>query len=1025
MKIKFENNLHYQLDAINSVVDIFNGQEKLSSNFTVLAPRIDNGNSVILDEDKGYANKLSLSDSQLLKNVQEIQLRNGLSVSKPDEVHKKDLQFSIDMETGTGKTYVFTRSIFELNKRYGMKKFIIVVPSVSIREGINKSLELTDAHFRKHFDNVPYKHFIYDSNNLSEVRDFATSDQIRIMIINIQAFARNTKSANMKNIKSDVEIFDSKVGRILLDYNDKLGAIPINLIKETNPVVIVDEPQSTMSSELQKESIKRLNPLVTFRYSATHKERINMLYKYDAIDAYTDRKVKQIEVSAVTIDSDVSDGAYVELHSVSNKDGFSASATVDVKGRNGKISRMRKNLKVGSDLYEITKLDQYFGFMVRDMMMEPQSIEFQNGEFVQVGDTIGKMDDTEHKRKMIARTISMHLDKEVKLNPKGIKVLSLFFIDSVDKYRLYDDEGNAQNGQYAQLFEEEYQKIISSPKYQTLFKGSEILEIESDVGDVHKGYFSIDKKKKASDNKESFEYFKDTSGSTKVDEDTYNLIMKDKERLLSFDNHVRFIFSHSALKEGWDNPNVFQICFLKDQGGSEIRRRQEVGRGLRIAVGQDGNRNYDESVNILTTIVNETFEEFVKGYQKELTEEVGIKFGYIESHSFNKVVIGFEETVDENGDKISEPIYLGQEVSERIFKSFIEHEYIDKKGKIKDVLRTALRENRVVLGEQFEEPVRMQIVSIAKKHAGKLEINDAKNREPVPINKAVYLSEDFKNLWDSIKYKTRYSFDFDSDVLIEKSIKSINENVMNKSVKYLFETATIDVDRDGVKARNNEVRDYSELSTMEVRSIPDIITYLQSETNLTRRSIALILKGMDKHRMQYLKRNPQGFMEQCIAVINRQKENLMVEGIEYTRIGDDAYYEQTRIQNEDLLTYLKNELVIEATKSPFTKTICDSQTERNLAIEFENSPAVKLYAKLPSWFTVATPLGKYNPDWAILLEKDNNEKLYFITESKGTTLLDELRIAESDKVRCGMKHFAAIDSMLILAHKMEDVLNKV
>src|SRR5690606_17237948 len=359
-----------------------------------------------------------------------------------------------------------------------------------------------------------------------------------------------------------------------------------------NPVVIVDEPQTTMSSELQKESIKRLNPLVTFRFSATHKEKINTLFKYDAIDAYNDGKVKKIEVAAITTDTDVSDGAFVHLHSVSNKGGFKAKATIDVKGKNGKIKRENKTLKVGTDLYELTKLDQYFGYTVVDMGLEPEYIEFRNNQFLTAGQVLGGMDDKELKRKLIAKTIAEHLEKEKKLNPRGVKVLSLFFIDEVAKYREYDEDGQSAPGLYAKMFEEEYKKIINSPKIQNLFKDQEILDLTESPENVHQGYFSRDTKKKASDKKETFEYFKDTSGSTKADEDAYNLIMKDKERLLSFDNKVRFIFSHSALKEGWDNPNVFQICFLKDQGSSEIRRRQEVGRGLRIAVNQEGERDY-------------------------------------------------------------------------------------------------------------------------------------------------------------------------------------------------------------------------------------------------------------------------------------------------------------------------------------------------------------------------------------------------------------------------------------------------
>lgn len=409
-------------------------------------------------------------------------MKNGLRISDPNKIDRNDLQFSIEMEIGTGKTYVFTRSIMEMNRKYGFKKFIIVVPSVSIREGINKSLELTDDHFKKVFENTPYKYFIYDSSNLSQVRDFATSDQIRIMVINVQAFSQDVDT--VKGSK-----------RIMLEYNDKLGAKPISLLQDTNPIVIVDEPQSTMSSKLQIQSIKNLNPITIYRFSATHKDKVNLLYKFDAIDAYNDGKVKKIEVASVTTKDEVSDGAFIQVLSISNKNGFKVKLNLDVKGKNGKVTRSPKEVKLGDDLYQITKLDQYYGFNVSEISTEPEFIEFSNGQFLQSGQTLGGVNDTDIKRKLIAKTIQEHLDKEVKLNPKGIKVLSLFFIDKVARYREYDEEGNKLNGEYAQIFEEEYNRIIQSPKYKlSLFK--EVQDLEVNVSDVHKGYFSTDKRSK-------------------------------------------------------------------------------------------------------------------------------------------------------------------------------------------------------------------------------------------------------------------------------------------------------------------------------------------------------------------------------------------------------------------------------------------------------------------------------------------------------------------------------------------------
>ncbi|MCO7722410.1 DEAD/DEAH box helicase family protein [Myroides odoratimimus] len=998
MKIQFEGNLNYQQEAIDAVVDVFKGQEKLQSNFTVLAPT---NQSIEYEADLGYANKLSLLEKQLVNNTQAIQLQNGLRLSNPQDIDKKDLHYSIEMETGTGKTYVFTKSIFELNKKYGFKKFIIVVPSVSIREGINKSLELTDDHFKQVFENVPYKYFIYDSKNLSEVRDFATSDQIRIMIINIQAFAQDMDT-------------DKATTRILLDYNDKLGAKPINLLQETNPVVIVDEPQSTISSPLQKKSIKNLNPLVVYRFSATHKEKINLLYKFDAIDAYNDNKVKKIEVASITTKNEVSDGAFVQCISITNTKGIKAKLVIDIKGKNGKVDRKAKDIKLGDDLYEITRLDQYYGFIVNEINTSPEYINFVNGKLVQPGDVLGGVNDREIKRKLIAKTIEEHLDKEVRLNPKGIKVLSLFFIDSVAKYRLYDDEGNPSNGDYAAIFEEEYNRIIQLPKYKlTLFK--EVKEVDTLVSDVHKGYFSSDKKGKKSNAKDKFEFFKDTSGSVKADEDTYQLIMKDKERLLSFDSSVRFIFSHTALKEGWDNPNVFQICLLKEMGTSEIRKRQEIGRGLRIPVDQEGKRIYDESVNILTTIVNESFTDFVEGYQKELTEDTGIKFGFLAIESFNTITIGINEN--------NEPIYLGQEQSEKLFQHFIEKEYIDKKGKILDNLKIAVKGDTVDLGQEFEADVTKQIINRITEVAGSLEIKNNAEKVEVKLNKEVYLSEDFKNLWDSIKYKTVYKVDFDSDQLIQKCIKSLNDNIHNEQSKIEHTKAILAMDESGVKA-DGEVKNYVEHLNIQVSHLPDIITYLQNETDLTRKSIVKLLKGLEPRVINYFKSNPQAFIESCIDIINMQKRLFIVDGIKYEKISDNAYYDQKMIEEEDLVGYL-SKYMVESTKSVFENTLCDSEVEVNLAKEFESSDNVSLYTKLPSWFKVPTPLGTYNPDWAIMYNKGNGDQLYFITESKGTTFDELLRPIEKGKIDCGKVHFKSIGSRMIVAHTMEDIDNNV
>lgn len=1008
MKIKFESDLVYQQRAIEAVVDVFKGQEQLQSNFTVLAPG--HGTGLDLGADLGYANKSTLHPSHLVKNVQDIQLGNAVRVSVPAEIHPGDLQFSIEMETGTGKTYVFTRSILELNQRYGFTKFVIVVPSVSIREGIYKSLQLTEEHFAAEFDNIPYRYFIYDSSNLSQVRDFATSNQIRIMIINIQAFARSSKTAK---IKSEEDIFDKKVGRILLDYNDRLGDIPINLIQKTRPVVIVDEPQSTMSSDLQKASIQKLNPLAIYRFSATHREVVNMLYKYDAIDAYNDNKVKKIEVASLVTQDEVSDGAFVQCISTGDKKGFRAQLMIDIRGKKGKVKRQKKEVRVGDDLYQITRLDAYEGYVVQEIGISPQYVEFTNGTYLEAGDTQGGLDDQELKRYLIRRTVREHLDKELRLNPKGIKVLSLFFIDEVVKYREYDEEGNDQPGLYARMFEEEYSRLVHFPKYRTLFR--EIADLDRDPSDVHKGYFSIDKKSKASNKKEKFEYFRDTSGSIALDEDTYRLIMIDKEKLLSLDHPVRFIFSHSALKEGWDNPNVFQICLLKEMGGSEIRRRQEIGRGLRIAVNQAGERVYDENVNILTTVVNESFKDFVEGYQKELTEDLGIRFGYLATESFNTVV---KELKEDN-----EPEYLGQEMSQKIFAHFIEKGYIDRSGKVQDSLKMDLKEGNLDFGLELDPKVTRQVEMIIREVAGNLDIKNSDCRDLIQLNKEVFLSEDFKELWDSIKYKTTYRVAFDSEELIRQCIRSLNDQMLSQRTSIRNVTGTIDVNRGGVTVAEDPTT-YTEHIEAEVHHLPDIITYLQEETDLTRRTVVRIIKALEPRLITYFKTNPQAFIERCIDIINTQKRLFLVDGIKYDKKGEDSYYDQGLIEERELISYL-NQRMVDSAKSPYQKTLCDSNTEMQLAREFEQSDNIKLYTKLPGWFSVPTPLGDYNPDWAILYQKGSGQKLYFITESKGTMDISQLNLSESGKISCGKAHFDALSSRLILAHTLEDVHRQV
>jgi type III restriction enzyme len=1002
MKIQFDD-LGYQQEAIQSIVNIFQGQEICEANFTVYSPEFLAQQQNIAYNDIGYGNRLTVTEGQLVQNVQHIQLANGLAPSEKKDIHRNQLDFTIEMETGTGKTFVYLSTIMELYKNYGFSKHIIVVPSIPIKEGVYKSLQMTEAHFKEHYDNIPYNYFVYDSSKLNEVRDFAINPGLDIMVINIDAFRKSFQNPNDAKKKAN----------IIHRYNDKLGYKPLDLIKNTHPIVFIDEPQTTMSTDLAKKAVQGLNPLALFRYSATHKEKVNLMYKLDAVDAYEKKLVKQIEVGSVQA-SGTHNQAYIKLVKVNLSKGKpTVNLELDVLS-GGKIKRVvRKNIRQNQDLEELTGRIEYEGYIIKDIYAQEgnEYIDFTSrSEEIKLGQAIGSVDDTQLKRALINKTIEAHLDKELLLNPQDIKVLSLFFIDSVSKYRVYDAEGNASLGEYAQLFEEEYKKLIQKSKYASLF--GELKEVETEVSLIHNGYFSIDKKSKASNKKEKFEYFKDTSGNINADEDTYSLIMRDKEKLLSFDSKLRFIFSHSALKEGWDNPNVFQICTLKDAGSSEIRRRQEIGRGLRLCVNQEGKRVYGFETNTLTVMATESYVDFVDNLQKEIEADTGIKFGVLKPHSFNNLVIQIDN------DDIA---YLGQEKSEQLFDYLILKGYIDKRGKVQDALRLAIKDHTVALPEEFTESVHVQqqILSKLKAAAGKLQIKNQDDKKKVRVNKRVLHSPEFKALWERVKYKTTFSVNFDSDSLIKACVNALDNQLTLTRGKLTYTKTKLNVTIGGVQAAEEPIT-YDENIKETVAVLPDIVGYLQNETQLTRKSIVAILTGTNK--LAYFKINPQKFIEGCIDIINQQMRLHIVDGIQYKKIGDTEYYSQELFDNEELFGYLKSNLK-ESTKSPYEYVVYDSTVESNLAQDFENSENISVYAKLPSWFKIDTPLGTYNPDWAVLWTQGNDEKLYFVVESKGTTLLGDLRPKEQAKIACGKKHFEMLNTEMIVAATMDDVSN--
>lgn len=971
MKIQFESNLEYQDQAISAIVDIFEGQEVCQSNFSV--SRMTDNILHSVHNELGIGNRLELLDDELLANIQKIQLRNGLGASKKLE----SMDFSVEMETGTGKTYVYLKSIFELNRKYGFTKFIIVVPSIAIKEGTKKTLDITSEHFKAIFDNVNYDYFIYDSSNLEQVRDFATSSDIRIMVINIDAFRKSFTDPS-KDTKAN----------IIHRNNDRLSGLkPIEFISSTNPIVIIDEPQSVDNTPKAQEAIKTLNPLCRLRYSATHVNAYNLMYKLDSIDAYDKKLVKQIEVANVRL-SESANNAYVKLLSVKATP-RSAQIEIDIN-QSGKTVRKVVTIKDGQDLYELSHgRDIYSGFTVNDIYIEKgkEFIEFTNGTSVDIGQAIGDLDSDSIKRLQIRRTIEEHLNKEKLLNPQGIKVLSLFFIDRVANYREYDTEGNAQKGKYAKWFEEEYKQIIKQRAYADLFKS--IKDLDTEVEKIHNGYFSSDKKG----------VLKDSTGNNADDEDTFNLIMKDKEKLLSFESQLRFIFSHSALKEGWDNPNVFQICTLNETN-STIKKRQEIGRGLRICVNQEGERVYGFENNTLTVMANESYEEFAKSLQSEIESEEGIKFGVIQEHFFANLPIK---------NDAGEMHYLGFEKSEALQHYLLDKSYINNQGKIQDALKIALKENTFKVPEEFAS-IQENIIQSIKKVAGGLNIKDASDKKLVTLDKQILLGEDFQALWNEIKYKTTYRVNFDVRALVDACAQKIADELTCGKIKYVYSKAKNKITRVGVEIDDSTITIiFGNDAQLVQYELPDIVTYLQNETKLTRKNIVDIL--IKSGKLESFKNNPQKFIDGVIAIIRKTMSIFIVDGIKYHKIGDEFYYAQECFEDKELYGYLKSNMYENREhKSIYDYTVYDSDIEKSFAKSFNENENVKLFTKLPSWFKINTPLGGYNPDWAVLIEKDNEEKLYFVVESKGSLYTDDLRDTEEAKIHCAKKHFNEISS---------------
>ncbi len=888
MKLHFEPDLDYQLQAIEAVCDLFRGQDLGRSELSIA------GSSA-----QQAGNHLILPGEQLLKNLHAIQLRNGLRPSEALE----STDFTVEMETGTGKTYVYLRTLFELNKRFGFSKFVVVVPSVAIKEGVYKSLQVTEEHFKALYAGVPFDYFLYDSAKLGQVRNFAASSTIQILVVTVGAI--NKKEVN--NLYKESE--------------QTSGEKPIELIRETRPILIVDEPQS-VDGGLEgrgKEALEAMNPLCTLRYSATHVDQHHRIFRLDAIDAYERQLVKQIEVASATVE-ETFNRPFVRLISASSKKGaVGAKVELDLE-RAGKIRRQEVSVRDGEDLEATTGRaiyrDCHIGTIRVGKGRQSLVLRAPGREcLLNPGQAFGDADRSAVQRLMIRRTIQEHLDKERRLRPLGIKVLSLFFVDAVDKYRQHDADGNPKKGEYARVFEEEYCRLTNQPD------GAE---------EVHGGYFSVDKRKVGG---RVVEELRDTRGDSRLDDDTYNLIMKDKERLLSFDTPLRFIFSHSALREGWDNPNVFQICALREIG-TERERRQTVGRGLRLCVNQQGERVRGFEVNTLTVIATERYEDFAQNLQRELEEETGIRFGLVEDHQFAALSVVRPEAALE---------VLGIERSRELWKCFAAQGYFDAEGKVQESLRSALGSGDLSLPEPFTA-YRREITAVLRKACGRLRIKNAAERIDAPRN-TDSLPPALEALWDRIKRQSSCRIQFDPEKLVEDCIRAVRAIPSMAEAHLRWRTAELRIHQAGVEVSQLNAATAIAIDD-EGPELPDLLTGLEERTHLTRRALQRILAGSG--RLADFTRNPQRFVEAAAEAIDRCKRLALGHGIKYQRLGDSPVFAQELMEPGELADHIES--------------------------------ASSVFAELPDWFSISTPLGRFRPDCAVLVQSAEGERLYLCRE---------------------------------------------
>lgn len=996
MKLQFKYQ-RFQYDCAKAVVDVFAGQPYLTSSY-MMDRGADEYKQLTDTEEEftGWCNHKivpQLNDKIILNNLQKIQQANQI---KPSEKLEGRYNLTIEMETGVGKTYTYIKTMYELNKAYGWSKFIIVVPSIAIRESVYKSFEVTQEHFAEEYGKK-IRFFIYNSAQLTEIDRFASDSSINAMIINSQAF--NSKGKDARRIYMKLDEFRSRR--------------PIDIIAKTNPILIIDEPQSVEGKQT-KDNLKQFNPLMTLRYSATHKSDsiYNMVYRLDAMEAYNKRLVKKIAVTGITATGSTATESYIYLERINlSEKNPTATIQFDCKTKTG-TKKVSRTVGEGYNLYQNSgELEEYKdNFIVNCINGRDDYIEFLNGIKLYLGDVVGAVDEMQIRRLQIRETIKTHIQRERELFYKGIKVLSLFFIDEVSNYKQYNDIGQAENGIYANIFEEEYKNIIDELSQQfdedDYFKYLSLITAEK----THAGYFSIDKKGKMINSKIG------KKETTTDDVNAYDLIMKNKELLLDRNperSPVRFIFSHSALREGWDNPNVFQICTLK-QSSSDIRKRQEVGRGLRLCVNQNGERmdinvlgNDVHTVNTLTVIASESYDSFAKGLQTEMAEAIGDRPIKVTSELFKNRVIQ-----DNNGNEQ----VIDEDMAILIYENLIENGYI-KKGQLTDKYYENKANNNFEVADEVSDSINSIIDILDSVYNPNIMMpeNSRSNNIELKIDENKLAMPEFKKLWQEINTKTVYVVDFDTNELVKNAIATLNNKLRVTKVFFQIETGTLDKISSKDALLNGNAFKRTSISNQDATNKIhasnnvkyDLIGKLVSETGLTRKTIVDIITGIEKSVFDQFKDNPEEFIVKTASLINDEKATAIIEHITYN-VLDEKY--STDIFTEPTIKGKLNINAIKTKKHLYDHIVYDSTNERKFAENLDIDTNVAVYVKLPDGFYISTPMGRYNPDWAIAFYKDTVKHIYFVAETKGSMNSMQLRLIEDSKIHCAKEHFKAISN---------------